>query len=126
MSSPLFNFLAVSQISARPAIYADLIARLADFKRLLLGLHSLGTVDIVDAIGEPNAAVAAIFLDCVNGFACGFTLHALGSHLPAGLVPDNLAMFEGQTVIVGELENRTNVNHVVIPFRFVWVFLPLL
>ena len=126
MSSPLFNFLAVSQIPARPAIYADLIARLADFKRLLLGLHSLGLVNIINAVRKPHAAVAAIFLDRVNGFAGGLTFNAISGDLPAGLVIDLLAMFKGQTVIFSELENRTNVNYVVIPFRFVWVSLPLL
>lgn len=119
-------FLAVSKIPARPAIYADLIARLADFKRLLLGLHSFGLVNIIDAVREPNAAVAAIFLDRIDSFAGGLTFNAISGDLPAGLVVDLLAMFEGQTVIFSEFENRTNVNHVVIPFRFVWVFLPLL
>ena len=126
MSSPLFNFLAVSQIAARPAIYADLIARLADFKRLLLGLHSLGLVNIIDAIRKPHTAVSAEVLNRIDSFAGGLTFNAIGSDLLAGLVPDNLAMFEGQTVIFSELENRTNVNHVVIPFWLVWVFLPLL
>ena len=119
-------FLAIGEIPARPAIYADLIARLANFERLLLGLDSLGLVDIVDAIREPNTAVSAIFLDRVNGFACGLTLYAIGGDLPAGLVIDFLAIFEGQTVVFSEFENGTNVNHNVFPFRFVWVFLPLL
>lgn len=124
MSSPLFNFLAVSQIPARPAIYADLIARLADFKRLLLGLHSLGLVNIIDAIRKPHTAVSAEVLNCIDSFAGGLTFNAISSDLPAGLIVDLLAMFEGQTVIFSELENRTNVNHVVIPFRFVWFSFP--
>ena len=93
MSSPLFNFLAVSQIPARPAIYADLIARLADFKRLLLGLHSLGLVNIIDAIRKPHTAVSCICFDCVNSFTCCLALYALGSDLPAGLIIDFLAIF---------------------------------
>ena len=113
MSSPLFNFLAVSQIPARPAIYADLIARLADFKRLLLGLHSLGLINIIDAIRKPYTAVSAEVLNRIDSFAGGLTFNAIGSDLPAGLVIDLLAMFEGQTVVFSELENRTNVNHVI-------------
>ena len=119
MSSPLFNFLAIGQIPARPAIYADLIARLADFKRLLFGLNSLGTVDIVDAIREPDAAVSAEVLDRVNGLACGLTFHAIGGDLPAELVINFLAIFKSQTVIFSEFDDRANVNHVVNPFP-VW------
>ena len=119
MLSPLFNFLAIGQIPARPAIYADLIARLADFKRLLLGLNSLGLVDIVDAIREPDAAISAEVLDRVNGLACGLTFHAVGSDLPAGLVVDFLAIFKGHAVVFSELDDRANVNHVVNPFP-VW------
>lgn len=126
MSSPLFNFLAIGEIPARPAIYADLITRLADFKRLLLGLNSLGLVDIVDAIREPDAAVSAEVLDRIDSFAGGLTLHAIGGDLPAGLVIDFLAIFKGHAVVFSELDDRANVNHGVIPFRFVWVFLPLL
>ena len=110
--------LAIGKIPARPAIYADLIARLADFKRLLLGLHSLGLVNIIDAVRKPHTAVSAEVLNRIDSFAGGLTFNAIGSDLPAGLVVDLLAMFEGQTVIFSELENRTNVNHVVIPFRF--------
>ena len=106
-------FLAIGKIPARPAIYADLIARLADFKRLLLGLYPLGTVDIVDAIGEPNAAVSCIRFDCVNSFTRCLALYALGSDLPARLVLNNLAIFERHAVVVGELTDRTNVNHVI-------------
>ena len=113
MSSPLFNFLAVSQIPARPAIYADLIARLADFKCLLLGLYSLGLVNIIDAVRKPHTAVSAEVLNRIDSFAGGLTFNAIGSDLPAGLVIDLLAMFEGQTVVFSELENRTNVNHVI-------------
>ena len=109
-------FLAIGQIPARPAIYADLIARLADFKRLLLGLNSLGFVDIVDAIREPDTAVSAEVLDRVNGLACGLTFNAIGGDLPAGLVIDFLAIFKGHAVVFSELTNRTNVNHVVNPF----------
>ena len=110
--------LAIGKIPARPAIYADLIARLADFKRLLLGLHSLGLVNIIDAVRKPHTAVSAEVLNRIDSFAGGLTFNAIGSDLPAGLVVDLLAMFEGQAVIFSELENRTNVNHVVIPFRF--------
>ena len=116
---PYMQFLlAVSQIPARPAIYTDLIARLADFKRLLLGLHPLGLVNIIDAVGEPYTAVSAEILNGVDSFAGGLTLNAVSSNLPTGLVIDFLAIFKGQAVIFSEFENRTNVNHVVIPFRF--------
>ena len=111
-------FLAIGKIPARPAIYADLIARLADFKRLLLGLHSLGLVNIIDAVRKPHTAVSAEALNRIDSFAGGLTFNAIGSDLPAGLVVDLLAMFESQTVVFSELENRTNINHVVIPFRF--------
>ena len=106
-------FLAIGKIPARPAIYADLIARLANFKRLLLGLHSLGLVNIIDAIRKPHTAVSAEVLNRSDSFAGGLTFNAIGSDLPAGLVVDLLAMFEGQTVVFSELENRTNVNHVI-------------
>ena len=118
--------LAIGKIPARPAIYADLIARLADFKCLLLGLYSLGLVNIIDAVRKPHTAVSAEVLNRIDSFAGGLTFNAIGSDLPAGLVVDLLAMFEGQTVVFSELEDRTNVNHVVIPSRFVWVSLPLL
>ena len=105
--------LAIGKIPARPAIYADLIARLADFKRLLLGLHSLGLVNIIDAVRKPHTAVSAEVLNRIDSFAGGLTFNAIGSDLPAGLVVDLLAMFEGQTVIFSELTDRTNVNHVI-------------
>ena len=105
--------LAIGKIPARPAIYADLIARLADFKRLLLGLHSLGLVNIIDAIRKPYTAVSCICFDCVNSFTRCLALYALGSDLPAGLVPNNLAIFERHAVVVSELTDRTNVNHVI-------------
>ena len=108
--------LAIGKIPARPAIYADLIARLADFKRLLLGLHSLGLVNIIDAVRKPHTAVSAEVLNRIDSFAGGLTFNAIGSDLPAGLVVDLLAMFEGQAVIFSELKNRTNVNHVANPF----------
>ena len=112
-------FLAVGEIPARPAIYADLIARLANFKRLLLGLHPLGLVNIIDAVRKPHTAVSAEVLNRVDSFAGGLALNAVGSDLPAGLVVDFLTIFEGHAVVIGELTNRTNVNHVVNPFP-VW------
>ena len=110
--------LAVGEIPARPAIYADLIARLANFKRLLLGLHPLGLVNIIDAVRKPYTAVSAEVLNRVNSFAGGLALYAIGGDLPAGLVVDFLAIFKSHAVVFSELANRTNVNHVVIPFRF--------
>lgn len=110
--------LAIGEIPARPAIYADLIARLADFKRLLLGLHSLGLINEPSIVAIPYTAVSAEVLNRVDSFAGGLTFNAVGSDLPAGLVVDFLAIFEGHAVVFSELANRTNVNHVVIPFRF--------
>ena len=93
---------------------------------MILGLHSLGLVNIIDAIRKPHTAVSAEVLNRIDSFAGGLTFNAIGSDLLGGLVVDLLAMFKGQAVIFSELENRTNVNHVVIPFWLVWVFLPLL
>ena len=61
-----------------------------------------------------------------NGAGKSTLLNAISGDLPAGLVIDFLAIFKGHAVVFSEFKNRTNVNHNVFPFRFVWVFLPLL
>ena len=65
----------------------------------------------ITVIKEPNTAVAAICLYCVDCFACGAALDALGGYLVARLIGDALAAFERQAVIIAQFENRANVNH---------------
>jgi len=91
---------------------------LANFERLALRVYSVALVDVVDTISEPHAAVAVVSLDSVDCFSCGLALYAFGGYLPAAFVGDRLASLERQPVIIAELEDRTNVNHLGISFFF--------
>lgn len=88
-----------------------MVALSADLERALLGCFAVGFVDIINAVAEPYATVAAIILDRVNGFSCACGLDAFSCDLVAGLISDALAVFKGHTVVVFKFENGTNVNH---------------
>ena len=88
-----------------------MIALSADLERALLGCFAVGFINIINTIAEPYATVAAIILDCVNGFSCACGLDAFDCDLVTGLISDTLAVFEGHTVVVLKFENRANVNH---------------
>ena len=94
-----------------PTENRDLIALSADLERALLGCFAVGFIDIINAVAEPYATVAAICLDRVNGFSCACGLDAFGCDLVAGLIGDAFAAFKGHTVVVFKFENRANVNH---------------
>lgn len=83
----------------------------ADLECALFGCFAMGFINIINAVAEPYAAVAAIILDCVNGFSCACGLDAFGCDLVAGLIGDALATLKGHTVIFFEFENGANVNH---------------
>lgn len=103
--------LAVSQPHCAPVQHGDLIARSADFHCFALCVDAVALVNVVDTIGKPHAAVAAVGFDRIDCFACALGFHAFGSNLPAGFVGDGLAVFERQPVVILELEDRADVNH---------------
>lgn len=83
----------------------------ADLECALLGCFAMGFINIINAVAEPYATVAAIILDRVDGFSCACGLDAFGCDLVTGLISDTFAVFEGHTVVVFKFENRANVNH---------------
>ena len=110
-------FLAVGQGHLAPVKHADLITSPADLQGFPLRVDAVALVDVVDTAGEPDPAVAAVGLNRVNGLAIRAALDAFGGDLPAGLVGDGLAVLESEAVILGQLANRANVDHLWIPFR---------
>ena len=106
-------FLAISKILASPAKHADLVVCATDGQGFFLGVHSLGLINIIDAIREPDTAVSAEVLNRVNGLACGLTLNAISSDLPASLIIDLFTILESHAIVFSELDNGANVNHVI-------------
>ena len=72
----------------------------------------MALVDVVHTIREPNPAVTAESLNRIDRFACALGFHAFRGHLPTAFISDRLAVLESQAVIVSQLEDRANVNHV--------------
>ena len=102
---------AVRQGLVTPAENGDLVMRLADRQRFVLRIDAETMIDIVNAIFKPDAAVAAQPPHFVNCDLRAGRFDAIVGNLPAGLIVDDLASFERQTVAVGELANRADVNH---------------
>ena len=105
--------LAVGKRHSRPFQHGNLITRFADFHSFTLCCHALAPVNEIDTRTVPHPTVAAVVSHRVNGFLCGLAFDALCGNLPAGFVIYFFAHFEGQPVIVAQLADRTNVNHVV-------------
>ena len=103
--------LAVNQSHIPPTQYTDLITGSADCHGLSLGCYAMALVDIIDARTIPDSTCAAVGLYRIDCFSSGFALYALGGHLPTALVGYDLTVFEGKTIVVGELANSSNVNH---------------
>lgn len=84
----------------------------------MLRINPAAFVDIVDTIGKPHAAVAIVGFYRIDSFASVTALNAFSCYLPAAFIGNGLAILKGQTVIVGQLANRANVNHFDVPLSF--------
>ena len=94
------------------------MARSADFKRLAQSGYTLAFVNVINTIAEPYAAVAIISLYRFHSNARVGSFNALCCDLVARLIAYGLAIFKGQTVVVGELFECSNVNHMYYLFSF--------
>lgn len=118
--NPLFVFfLAVGKIFPGPAKNRNLIMGPPDFQGLFFGIYPTAFVDVIDAVGEPDPAVTAICLNRINGFSGSCNFDALGGNLPACFIGDWLAVFQGKTVVISQLFDTPDINH-VFPFQISW------
>ena len=105
--------LAVSQSHSPPTKNGNLFVFLTDYHCFALGVYTAGTVYIIQTVGVPDAAIAAIY--GAGNYHCLFGRlddTALFSYLPTALVLNGLALAECHSVIVGELANRANIDAV--------------
>ena len=97
--------LAVSQTHRAPIEDRDLIVSFADFQSFALRVHSVAFINVVNAIGKPDAAIS---VESLNRFESGpriFGLYTFGSNLPTCLIGDALALFKSDAIIVFEVED---------------------
>jgi hypothetical protein len=98
-----------------------LIAGSSDFESLALGGYAVALVDVVDTFAIPYAAVAFVGSHGFDSlFRCA-TFNAFGGDLVAALVSNGFAVFECESVIVGEFANCANVNHMYY-LPFIWYY----
>lgn len=104
---------AVSQPHSSPTKNGNLFVFLADCHCFTLGVYPAGTVYIIQTVGVPDAAIAAIY--GAGDHHCLFGRlddTALFGYLPTAFILNGLALAERHSVIVGELANGANINAV--------------
>ena len=102
----------MTSLARTPAVDTLLVAGIADFQRLLLGVYSLGEIHIVDTFGEPHTEETLAANGAVEDFAnffCGLNFQAVGGYLPASLVFNNLTIAEGKAFIVSQLADGVDI-----------------
>ena len=96
---------------------------LANAKSFALSVYTTGRINVIQTVGVPDAAIAAIHgasdYHCLFG---GLDDTALFGYLPTALVLNGLAIAERHSVIVGELANRTNVDTMSGSSHFLYLF----
>ena len=105
--------LAVSQSHSPPTKNGNLFVFLADCHCFALGVYTARRVYIIQTVGVPDAAVAAIY--GASDYHCLFGRlddTALFGYLPTALILNGLALAERHSVIVGELANGANIDAV--------------
>jgi hypothetical protein len=89
-----------------------------DGQCLSLGVHSETVVNVVDAIFQPDAAVAAHGSNRLDGFFCTLGFDAVVGYLPAALVGYDFAILQSQAIVVGEFADSSYINHFYVPLSF--------
>ena len=118
MPSLVWN-LAPDQLtlfSGSPSVDALLVHNLADFQSRFFGLDSLTDIDIVDTARVPDADVAlatdAVVEEVADLFG-GFAGDARYADLPASLVFHDLAVAEGEPLVVCDIADSADIDSTI-------------
>ena len=100
-------------LARTPAVNTLLIHCFTNSQSGCLGGDALANVNVIDAIGEPDADVALSADGAVDDFACLFgslTFQTVEADLPASLVFNDFSVPQGQAVILCEVADGANID----------------